>query len=519
MKLTFTLIALCFSVLLNAQKAGTLDSSFGVDGKVIGQDYGDCYAIALMKDDKIVMAGTASLISGFSVASYLPNGSPDSSFGTNGFVSTDFGYSAATAYGVAVQADGKIIAAGCGNLNGIDILLARYNADGSLDQTFGSAGKVIANFGGWEYVTSMALQSDGKIVVCGNVGYLLMLVRFNTDGSVDQSFGSHGQAILDLGSLDYGTCVAIQPDGKIIQGGYKHTPTKFLLVRYLNNGIVDTTFGQNGVVETDFNETGSEIVYALDVKANGIIDAAGTMNLPGTSGNENMAIAQYLENGMLDGTFGNDGKAIVKFGDNTSARAIAYQKDGKIILAGGIGGEAISGISLNAAIARLNANGTIDTTFADEGKQITDFGYYERYNGVALQSNGKIVTGGQFESFGSDFHYDFALARYNNDDKTKKQIIVQKIKHYIQTHNNAQATTLNNVSIYPNPAQNILHVQGLSANAKLTVVDFAGNVIVSRELSVVSNGYDLNVSSLHAGNYLLKVEVNGAVVTKQFVKE
>jgi uncharacterized delta-60 repeat protein len=518
MKLTFTLIALFSFSLLHAQKAGTPDSSFGVDGKVVGQDYGDCYAIALTKDDKVIMAGTASLISGFSIATYNANGSPDSSFGINGFVSTDFGYSAATAYGVAVQPDGKIVAAGCGNLNGIDILLARYNTDGSLDKSLGNGGKVIADFGGWEYVTSMALQPDGKIVVCGNVGYILMLARFNTDGSIDKSFGNEGEALLNVGGgLQYGTCVAIQPDGKILQGGYKSAATKFLIVRYLSNGSVDTGFGQNGIVETDFNQNG-EIVYAINVQPIGIIDAAGSMNIYAGSTIENMAIAQYTENGSLDQTFGNNGKSVIVLGDNSSARAIAYQKDGKIILAGGIGGEITAPISENAAIARLNADGTVDSTFGSNGKQVTDFGYYERFNGVALQSNGKIIAGGQFESFGSDFHYDFALARYNNDDLTKKQIIVQKIRHYIQTHN-AQATTLSAVSIYPNPAQNVLHVVGLSANTKLTVVDFSGNIVVSRELRAVSGVYDLNIASLHAGNYLLKIETDGEVATKQFVKE
>ncbi len=166
---------------------------------------------------------------------------------------------------------------------------------------------------------------------------------------------------------------------------------------------------------------------------------------------------------------------------------------------------------------RFTSIGNIDSTFGDNGIQTTQtIKSHSAISSSVLQKNGEILCGG------SSGETDI-LARYNNDDKSKKQIIIQKIKHYIQTHNDAQATTLNNVFIYPNPAQNILHVEGLSANAKLTVVDFAGNIIVSRELSpvppntgVVSYGYDLNVSSLHAGNYLLKIEVNGEVVTKQF---
>ncbi len=163
-------------------------------------------------------------------------------------------------------------------------------------------------------------------------------------------------------------------------------------------------------------------------------------------------------------------------------------------------------------------NGLIDSSFGVNGEITTDFAGYagSGITSIGLQTSGKIVAIGTSANTND---YNISLARYDNDAKTKKQIIIQKIKHYIQTNNDAQATTLNNVSIYPNPAQNILHVEGLSANTKLTIVDFAGNIIVSRELSVVSNGYDLNVSSLHAGNYLLKIETNGAIVAKQFVKE
>ena len=168
-------------------------------------------------------------------------------------------------------------------------------------------------------------------------------------------------------------------------------------------------------------------------------------------------------------------------------------------------------------MVRFNVDGSIDSSFGNNGTSITDFGFLDYTNSVLLQSNGKIIASGESDDYITP-SYDASLARYNNDELTKKQIIVQKIRHYIQTHN-AQATTLNDVSVYPNPAQNVLHVVGLSANAKLTVVDFSGNIVVSSELRAVSGGYDLNIASLHAGNYLLKIETNGEVVMKQFVKE
>ncbi|MEP6683747.1 MAG: T9SS type A sorting domain-containing protein, partial [Parafilimonas sp.] len=193
---------------------------------------------------------------------------------------------------------------------------------------------------------------------------------------------------------------------------------------------------------------------------------------------------------------------------------IALQKDGKIITGGY---QFTDANNEHFLVNRYNIDGTIDSGFGDDGSEITKMNRTDAVNSIIIQKNGKIILIGSATSdITGSLEYQVALARYFGDS-TKKQIIVQKIKHYLETHNAQASTITSNVFISPNPAQNNLHVTGLSANSKLTVVDFAGNV----KLQAVSNNnsYNLNIASLQAGNYLLKIETKDAIITKQFVKE
>ncbi len=304
------------------------------------------------------------------------------------------------------------------------------------------------------------------------------------------------------------TCI-VQPDGKNLKGGgYRSAlPEQFFLKRLEVNGSPDSSFGSAG---TTITQVGSYDSYITDIalQSDGKIVALGSTDNYTASAN-----TRYNADGSLDNTFANDGIAHNFFpGIYGYAISILIQDDNKILLGGGVYIEK----SLYA-LERLTVNGLIDSSFGVNGGVTTDFANYS--SGIAsigLQTSGKIVAIGG--SSNANYYYSVSLARYDNDAKTKKQIIIQKIKHYIQTHNDAQATMLNKVFIFPNPAQNILHVEGLSSSqTKLTVVDFAGNI----KLQAVANAssFNLNIASLHAGNYLLKIETNGEVVTKQFVKE
>jgi uncharacterized delta-60 repeat protein len=243
---------------------GSLDTTFGTNGKVT-TDFNNrpdnLNALALQPDGKIVAAGISLNFANFynfGLARYNPDGSLDASFGSGGKVTTDFfGFDGEDdeAFAVAVQTDGKIIAAGTANLRG-DFGLARYNADGSLDASFGTGGKVTTDFNGKADVgSSMTLQPDGKIIVAGianvtapppnaqNTSGDFALARYNTNGTLDSSFGNGGKVTTDFsGSLDAANAVALQPDGKIVAAGAadnsisKGIGFDFALARYAGAG-------------------------------------------------------------------------------------------------------------------------------------------------------------------------------------------------------------------------------------------------------------------------------------------
>jgi uncharacterized delta-60 repeat protein len=508
MKMTFTLIALFSFSLLHAQKAGTLDSSFGVDGKVISVNFGGCHFMVLQQDNKIVCGATLTGI-GFRLVRYFNNGTVDSSFGQQSIADFATPETVPELDGIKIQDDQKIVMGGYGNKNGTPtFIVTRCLSDGSLDESFGVNGFADTTFGIGESAGAIAIQPDGKILISGwYYPSSYITVRYNTDGSLDESFGNGGTVFTDFGAFVSVGCIAVQSDNKILVGGDSFDPSNFLIVRYMPDGSLDNSFGNKGKVVTNFGP-GDEVLTAVALQSDGKIAVAGITNY---SNFDNMALARYESNGTLDTSFGQGGKVTCKFEEPYSkAYSLLIQPDNKLI----ISGWTFNDVDANFAMARYLPDGTADSSFGTNSQVITDMGLIDFSYASALQNNGQIILAGT--SFNNEI--DFALARYNNDDLTKKQIIVQKIRHYIQTHN-AQATTLNNISVYPNPTQNVLHVVGLSSKAKLTVVDLRGRIAASFELRAASGVYDLNIASLHAGNYLLKIETNGEVITKQFVKE
>ncbi len=527
MKLTFTLIILCFSLELMAQKAGTLDSSFGVDGKVLtafnNQSSVVIYHAITQPDGKIITVGDftsddTTLASGFLAIRYTANGLLDSTFGQDGKAVIVFDdQDDARALGAAIQSDGKIILDGVGNKGLFSVkysgLIARLNTNGTLDLSFGEHGIIETRFSkSREGYTTVALQTDGKIVAAGYTNNNTGLIScFSENGILDSTFGKNGYIITQQ-YIHLNDC-KIQTDGKIVLCG-DYQPVyypEYCMQRYLSNGSLDIEFGNQGTVSLQPNPAGNQF-NALSFQSDGKIVATGVDGIYSPNRVSYFGTARFDIQGRLDSTFGTNGIVITAFGDSLSfANSVLISKEDEIFL----GGEKALDSAGDYALIKLTKDGKTDSLFGQDGKVTTDFGYVDGITSLMFQQNGKIVAAG--ETMLPPVYYG-SLARYNNDGETKKQIIIQKIKHYIQTHN-AQATTLNNVFVYPNPAQSILHIQGLSSNAKLTVVDLSGSITLSSELRAMSGVYNLNIASLHAGNYLLKIETNGEVVTKQFVKE
>ncbi len=336
---------------------GTLDSTFGTNGTVttgIGGSNTDsrAFSSAIQSDGKIIAAGYSSTGSAgsqrvFTLIRYNTNGSLDSTFGTNGIVTTAIGSSDDEIFSTVIQKDGKIIAAGYsykGSLSNGDtyvFALARYNVDGSLDNTFGTKGIVTtaalpsANSPEEDEIHSLAVQSDGKIIVSGYSYGGFALARYNSDGSLDNTFGTNGIVITSISGEDYDNSVALQSDGKIVTAGtsYLNSQYEFTLARYNSNGTLDNSFGTKGVVATAVGSSDDDI-HSIAIQSDGKIVAAG--HSENTSQQYLFALARYDTDGSLDKTFGTDGivtTAVAGLGDD-KAYSVAIQSDGKIVAAG-----------------------------------------------------------------------------------------------------------------------------------------------------------------------------------------
>jgi uncharacterized delta-60 repeat protein len=417
---------------------GDLDPTFGTGGMVmtdINRSTDIANAVAVQADGKLVVVGQTYKNNDYStedfvVTRYNTDGTLDNTFGVRGRVRTDFPGLAAVPSSVVIQTDGKIVVAGgafplftfLGNFE-----LVRYNSNGSLDTSFGNGGIVTTIFPEGSYAFDVALQPDGKIIAAGtlfvdfNPGEQsdtdFALARYNTDGSLDTSFGNGGTVSSDfLGNEDDAFSVLIQPDGKIVAVGSANNPATFYdfaAVRYLSNGTIDTSFGVAGKVSTDFGDQNFDRARSAALQPDGRIVAAGfAISQGGLS--QNFAVARYTSNGVLDTTFSRDGITEIDFGNCCQgATKVLLQSDGKIITVGGSNGESSEDDFL---LARLSQRGSLDSTFGVGGKVRTSFGDLNGgANGAALQSDGKIVAVGFQATFSNQFS-NFALARYLNAD-------------------------------------------------------------------------------------------------------
>ena len=413
---------------------GNLDLTFGVGGRVTMElsdstELAFAEASAIQPDGKIIAAGAVVLTgadSTFRLVRYNQDGSLDTTFGIQGNVTTNFSERADIATALAIQSDGKIIAAGQAGLGpqGYSFALVRYNRDGSLDTGFGIGGKVITDLlGPTEAALALAIQSDGRIIAAG-VAYAgalstsgdFALVRYQPDGSLDRTFGIDGKVITDWsGVLDMARALAILSDGRIVAAGtayvsdFRRPPWYGVLARYNTDGSVDTTFGARGKVTTDALDTSD--INALAIQSDGKIIAAGGSQSTGSS--VDFGLVRYNDDGSLDITFGAGGKVTTAFGPwRDRVFALSLQPDGKIVA----GGDTESAEDRGSAfgLARYNRDGSLDTSFGIGGKVRTDLpaGRLAYLRSLGIQRDGKIVAVGMGE-IENDWFSVFELARYN----------------------------------------------------------------------------------------------------------
>ncbi len=329
---------------------GLLDATFGTGGVVItpvGIDDDRCWAINIMSDGKILLCGTANNGSNddFAMVRYLENGTLDATFGTDGIVLFDFYGDNDYGYGVTTQLDNKIVMVGSATVAypHREFAIARFNNDGSVDNTFDFDGKVTTDMCDFtsEKATSVIVLSDNKIVVGGNCFGSIGIARYNGDGSLDNSFSTDGHLVTNVGvDQTYPISIATQSDGKIVAAGHEiedapyYTKMNFGLVRYNVDGNLDESFGDEGVVITNFDTLTGDVGLALAIQTDGKIIVAG-QSYTVCFGIGYFALARYNTNGTLDTTFGIGGLVNTDFGySHDAAFAVAIQPDGKIIAGG-----------------------------------------------------------------------------------------------------------------------------------------------------------------------------------------
>jgi uncharacterized delta-60 repeat protein len=368
--------------------------------------------IAIQDDGKIVAAGYNDVFS-FALARFNGDGGLDQSFGRRGKLVNGFGSMSVAldpaASAVAVQRDGRIVAAGeTGESPHNRFALARYTPDGNLDPTFGRGGKVQTAVGSESQASDVAIQDDGKIVAAGSNGLddagEFALARYTPDGNLDPTFGTSSKVLTGFGPKRRASAsaVAIQRDGKIIAvGSSSRDQSDFALARYLSGGGLDPSFGKGGKVLTAFGSQRSDFARDVAPQADGKIVAAGS-SCTWPSGQDydcDFALARYLSDGRLDKSFGKGGKLLTAFGSQTPdyLAGIDIQADGKIVAAGESRGK--------FALAHYTADGRLDPSFGDGGKVLTGGGFGS-ISAIAFQRDGKIIAAGG---------PGFALARYNAD--------------------------------------------------------------------------------------------------------
>jgi uncharacterized delta-60 repeat protein len=379
-----------------------LDPTFDTDGKVTTDFGGNDTGMAIQPDGKIVMVGGST--SDFVLARYNTNGSLDTTFGTNGFVTHNMltGTAEEIARAAAIQSDGKIVVAGhTGQFgrpgrpagNRFDHAIVRYNANGSVDTTFGNGGVASALIG---RIFAMALQPDGGIIVVGDAPLPedMMVARYNPNGNLDLTFGEGGFRLFDFDlTAELADNVAVQSNGAIVLSG-PHTRVgetereqHTVVVRLDSGGDPDASFGTAGALIM----LNARVSAGLAVQNDGRIVLVGDIE-SATPATPRFSTMRLNVNGTPDTSFGTDGRVITSIttrGD--TARAVALQADGKIVVAGSSNNQ----VNPNFAAVRYNANGTLDASFATASMLTVDFfGFTDVAENVAIQGDGKIVLGG-----------------------------------------------------------------------------------------------------------------------------
>jgi uncharacterized delta-60 repeat protein len=346
------------------------------------------------------LAGVACAVGLASLSTALAApGQLDSGFGAGGKVRTDIGR-ADWASAVAIAPNGAVVLAGSSDA---DVAVARYDAAGRLDPSFGGRGTVVTDLGEDDSARALVVQSDGKILVGGQRGSDLALARYSVDGTLDPGFGRDGLVVTDLGDEERALALLLRPDGRLIVVGSRSDG--LILTRYLPDGRLDAGFGRGGTVVTP--------TPGLDWRTaaagrDGRIVVAGARIVKGPAQAMALAIARYRSDGRLDRSFAGDGLNVMSARRHwAGAIHVAVRSDGRIVI--GTHGHAGAGVA-GFALVQLRRDGLLDPAFGKSGIAVSNVGY--GVHALALDRRGRIVTAGRTTSL-----LDFVVARFLPDGR------------------------------------------------------------------------------------------------------
>ncbi|MFK5893445.1 MAG: delta-60 repeat domain-containing protein [Pseudomonadota bacterium] len=417
--------------LLAVSSPGDLDVTFANNGFQVteissGRDVST--SVALQSDGKLIVAGFSNGRDGiyeFVIIRYNSDGTIDSTFGEGGIAFTKVGVLNSQAFSLLIQPDGKIIAVGSTNTHASskNIAVVRYTKNGQLDHSFGDDGITTTSItNGPDFTSSAALQLDGKIVVAAHFNNGkdndIAVLRYNNDGSLDTQFGERGVSKSSIGQNDdEANGVVVQPDGKIIVAGSSRNSEGYYdiaAIRFNKDGKLDTTFGIKGSVTTAITHRIGKMADRDDHAAGIALQPDGKIIIVGYS-YKDFVVVRYLPTGKLDETFHGDGISTTSVSPaKDEARSVVIQPDGKLVVVGkslgSLGADKTLGSSsMDVAVVRFNSNGTLDSTFGVGGHVTTPIGLnYDVAHSAAIQPDGKLIVAGYSKSS----NYNFAVLRY-----------------------------------------------------------------------------------------------------------
>ncbi|QAA82406.1 T9SS type A sorting domain-containing protein [Aequorivita sp. H23M31] len=509
MRQTFILLMLLVSPILIFGQSGTLDSSFGNGGTVttsVFPNYNFVETTRVQTDGKILVAGNAGTSATYqmAIARYNTDGSLDSSFNGDGTLRFNVGQVKSFITDLVQQPDGKILIGGrtWDNVAG-NFALVRLNEDGSFDNTFGTGGISHITTTENDVSEAISLLDDGKILMAGYRNNNFAVAKFNADGSVDTFFGVNGWTVVPFDGLpeSYIRAMAIQNDDKIVVSGFSlNFDNRFQIAaaRLNADGTIDNSFGTDGTLIFNVGDW-NDFSDALALQADGKILIGGHKWIANVHQRHDLIVARLNTDGSLDTSYGNNGVATARLVDGANyASDMVLQSDEKAIL---IGSTVFEG-EYKMAMARFNTDGSLDATFGPAGDgmvSVENAGLEDYGRAVALQADEKIILAGHAYTLDGN-NSMFVVSRFLNDG----MVGVEDFKN-------------TDFRIYPNPAREQLTIEmnDASSTYQVEIYDMLGKKVYNSE---IQNKGQINVSSLASGTYLVKLNSNSQTSTVRFVK-